>query len=94
LNTHLHSNTSLPLDIKLETLFSVFSACLGLVLGSDSLKPISWSAWAGKIEKEGGGANPYRGLEERVGFMDIRVRSCYGKWIISSKLRMLLRDVD
>jgi hypothetical protein len=37
------------------------------------MKPISWNVWAGNIEREGGGANPYRGLEERAGFLDIRV---------------------
>jgi len=45
----------------------------GLVLGAERLKPISWSAWAGEIEREGGVRNPYRGLEERYGFWDIRV---------------------
>lgn len=37
------------------------------------MKPISWSVWAGQIEKEGGARNPYRRLEERPGFIDIRV---------------------
>jgi hypothetical protein len=47
--------------------------CFGLVAGADRMKPISWNVWAGNIEREGGGANPYRGLEERAGFLDIRV---------------------
>lgn len=47
---------------------------LGLVAGAERLKPISWSKWAGNIEREGGGANPFLGLEERAGFVDIRVR--------------------
>ena len=44
-----------------------------MVAGAEPLKPITWSVWAGNIEKEGGSANPYRGLEDRAGFMDIRV---------------------
>ncbi|KAJ9609747.1 hypothetical protein H2200_006075 [Cladophialophora chaetospira] len=82
LSLKLHKNAALPLDIKLETLGSVLLACLGLVLGSDSLKPVSWSAWAGQIEREGGSANPFRGLEERVGFMDIRAqRREFAEWV-------------
>jgi hypothetical protein len=46
---------------------------IGLVLGAEKLMPITWSAWAGQIEREGGARNPYRGLEERVGFWDVRV---------------------
>ncbi|KIX93018.1 uncharacterized protein Z520_11291 [Fonsecaea multimorphosa CBS 102226] len=81
LTTKLHKNAALPLDIKLETLFSVLLACVGLVLGSEPLKPVSWSAWAGQIEREGGGSNPFRGLEERVGFMDIRAqRKAFTEW--------------
>jgi membrane magnesium transporter 1 len=69
------SSTTLPVDIQVETIIAVGLACLGLVLGSPSLKPISWSTWAGKIEKgdKEAGFNPFAGLEERVGFMDIRV---------------------
>jgi hypothetical protein len=52
---------------------STVLVCLGLVAGADRLKPISWNVWAGNIEREGGGANPYKGLEERAGFLDIRV---------------------
>jgi membrane magnesium transporter 1 len=52
---------------------STVLVCFGLVAGADRLKPISWNIWAGNIEREGGGANPYRGLEERAGFLDIRV---------------------
>ena len=46
----------------------------------EDLQPISWRVWAGKVEREGkrmGRVNPWAGLEERVGFVDIRVcRSC------------------
>ena len=52
---------------------SIVLLCLGLVAGADRLKPISWNVWAGNIEREGGGGNPYKGLEERAGFSDIRV---------------------
>ena len=48
--------------------------CTGLVLGAEELKPVQWRVWAGKIEREGGDAGPFLGLEERVGFVDIRVR--------------------
>ena len=64
----------MPLDIQLETVISVFLVCLGLVAGAEKLKPIAWSVWAGNIEKQGGHGNPFRGLEERQGFLDIRVR--------------------
>ena len=73
LSSKLHKSATLPLDIKIETLVSVLLACVGVVLGSDSFRPISWSMWAGKSEKEGG-VNPFQALEDRVGFMDIRVR--------------------
>lgn len=74
LTTKLHVKPDLPLDIKIETLTSVFLACLGLVLGAEPLKPKSWSVWAGQIEREGGAANPFRAFEDRVSFMDIRAK--------------------
>ena len=62
--------------------------CLGLAMGSQTLRPIQWRVWAGKIEREGeagfldgsGSGRPerdYRGspfsvLETRPGFVDIR----------------------
>lgn len=67
------STTSLPLDISLETILSVVLICIGLVLGAEELKPIIWRVWAGKVEKESGGGGPYQGLEDRLGFVDIRV---------------------
>ena len=54
LSSNLHKAGDLPLDIKLETIISVSLACFGIVLGAEALKPISWSTWAGNIEKEGG----------------------------------------
>ncbi|EEQ85145.2 uncharacterized protein BDCG_08414 [Blastomyces dermatitidis ER-3] len=65
---------SVPLDIILETLVAIIFVTLGLVLGSEKLRPISWSVWAGEIEKEGGARNPFRGFEDRIGFWDVRVR--------------------
>lgn len=62
--------------------------CIGLVLGSPALRPISWRVWAGSLERKGGAAglsdgdagakaaarvNPFAALENRVGFWDIRV---------------------
>ncbi|KAI9792858.1 MAG: hypothetical protein M1835_007616, partial [Candelina submexicana] len=75
------TTTALPLDITLETLASVLLLCLGLVLGSSALKPIEWRVWAGEIERGRGGGtegkgefvgNPFAGLEERAGFVDVR----------------------
>ena len=75
LSNRVQSGASIPLDIQIETLAAVFLACSGFVLGSQPLKPISWSTWAGKIERDGA-PNPFLSLENRVGFMDIRVSSC------------------
>lgn len=61
----------------METLVSLVVVSLGLVLGAEKLKPISWSEWAGAIEREGGARNPYRRLEERYSFWDVRVGSNY-----------------
>ena len=49
--------------------------CVGLVVGAEELKPITWRVWAGKVERESGGGGPFQGLEDRLGFVDIRVRS-------------------
>jgi len=77
----VHVKPDLPLDIKLETLTAVFLACFGLVLGSEPLKPIAWNVWAGNIEKEGGAANPFRALEDRPNYLDIRTkRKEFAEW--------------
>lgn len=68
---------SVPLDITLETLVAIIFVTVGLVLGSEKLRPISWSVWAGEIEKEGGARNPFRGFEDRIGFWDVRVRGAF-----------------
>ena len=54
---------------------SVIMICVGLVVGAEELKPITWRVWAGKVERESGGGGPFQGLEDRLGFVDIRVRS-------------------
>lgn len=68
---------------------------LGLVLGSPKPRPIQWNTWAGKIEREGaegfmtrGGeveqdyrGNPFKVLEARQGFVDIRKqRREFAEW--------------
>ncbi|KAI9698995.1 MAG: hypothetical protein M1836_003184 [Candelina mexicana] len=85
------ATTALPLDITLETLASVLLLCLGLVLGSSVLKPIEWRVWAGEIERGRGGdaerkgefvGNPFAGLEERAGFVDVRARRReFAEWV-------------
>jgi Flp pilus assembly protein CpaB len=73
-NARLSSSTAIPQDIIAEVLVAVVIVSVGLVLGAEKLKPISWRDWAGEIEREGGARNPYLSLEERHGFWDIRVR--------------------
>ncbi|OHE91756.1 transmembrane protein 32 [Colletotrichum orchidophilum] len=78
--------TSLPADINIETAVATLIVVLGLVLGAPNLRPIEWRVWAGKIEREGEmgfmtgsgevekdyTGNPFRILESRPGFADIR----------------------
>lgn len=87
---------SLPIDISVETIVAVFTICLGLVLGTPELRPIQWRVWAGKIEREGEKGftdssgevakdyvgNPFRLLESRPGFVDIRKqRKEFAEWV-------------
>ncbi|KAK5120935.1 hypothetical protein LTR85_005719 [Meristemomyces frigidus] len=92
LSRSLKPNVNLPIDITLETLFSALLLCVGVVLSSPGLKPIQWNVWAGRLEKSKeareitevgvGGGNPYAGLEERAGFLDIRgKRKEFADWI-------------
>lgn len=93
---------SLPIDIVAEAIVATLVVCLGLVLGAPVLRPIRWRAWAGKIEREGragfaAGAdgarskeafigNPFRMLEARPGFVDIRgQRSEFSQWVKGSR---------
>ncbi|KAI1005829.1 hypothetical protein K3495_g2389 [Podosphaera aphanis] len=78
--------SSLPIDISTETVVAIAIICLGLVLGTPELRPIQWREWAGRIEREDGNrllsgdgltdkdyiANPFKVLESRPGFLDIR----------------------
>ena len=88
--------SSLPIDVSVETIFAVFAVCLGLVLGTPELRPIQWRVWAGKIEREGEKGfmngdgqvdkdyvgNPFRMLESRPGFIDIRKqRKEFAEWV-------------
>ncbi|KAF9243023.1 hypothetical protein DTO027I6_6044 [Penicillium roqueforti] len=76
------TSTALPQDIIIETLVSVLIVSIGLVLGAQKLKPISWREWAGEIERNGGARNPYLSLEERYGFWDIRAkRKEFADWV-------------
>ncbi|KZF26472.1 hypothetical protein L228DRAFT_242951 [Xylona heveae TC161] len=94
-STSSSSSTDLPLDIILETLLSVLVICLGLVLGANELRPIAWRVWAGQLERTKGASaasgadkseiaagNPFRALEERVGFWDVRAqRKDFANWV-------------
>ena len=86
------SFSNLPLDITIETLASVAILCLGIVLGSEALKPISWRVWAAKVEREKdlkkdvvtGTEDGYLWLENgrRKGFIDIRQhRQDFADWV-------------
>ncbi|KAL1953555.1 hypothetical protein VTO42DRAFT_2611 [Malbranchea cinnamomea] len=78
---------ALPQDITLETLLAIVLVTTGLVLGAEKLKPISWSVWAGEIEQRGGADNPFRGIEERIGFWDVRAqRKEFASWMKEQNL--------
>lgn len=95
-STHNLPVVNLPIDISIETIVAIFTVCLGLVLGTPELRPIQWRVWAGKIEREGEAGfmdgngkvdknyigNPFRVLESRPGFVDIRrQRKDFADWI-------------
>ncbi|KAL3961585.1 hypothetical protein ACCO45_003108 [Purpureocillium lilacinum] len=90
-----HPGASLPIDIRIEAIVATLVICLGLVLGSQTLRPVQWNVWAGKIEREGAAGflegsgeveRDYRGspfgvLESRPGFIDIRKqRREFAEW--------------
>lgn len=68
---------------------AVVLLCLGIVLsnsadgsagtgkgkgGEGGLRPVEWGVWGGGVERSGGGmGNPFRALEVRKGFLDVRV---------------------
>lgn len=87
--------SSLPVDIAIEAVLATLIICIGLVLGSEPLRPIQWNVWAGKIEREGDAGildgsgnpdrdfrgNPFAALESRPGFVDIRrQRKEFAEW--------------
>ncbi|EFX01218.1 hypothetical protein CMQ_6160 [Grosmannia clavigera kw1407] len=87
---------SLPIDITIETIAALLVISLGLVLGTNDLRPIHWHVWAGKIEREGEeGAknaegevskdfmgNPFSYLETRPSFVDVRrQRKEFEEWV-------------
>jgi hypothetical protein len=88
-NARLSTSTALPQDIIVEVLVAVVIVSVGLVLGAEKLKPISWRDWAGEIERNGGARNPYLSLEERHGFWDIRVRYGFSSSFFPSVLSSL-----
>lgn len=84
------------MDIVIETIVATFVVILGLVLNTRPLRPIRWNVWAGKLEREGPEGfldnegevnkdyvgNPYRILETRPGFVDIRKeRKEFADWV-------------
>lgn len=90
------ASTSLPIDISIETIVGLFVTVLGLVAGTPNLRPIQWRVWAGKVEREGEQGflrsngevekdfvgNPFRVLETRPGFVDIRTqRKEFAEWV-------------
>jgi hypothetical protein len=96
--------TSLPVDISLETLFSILTITLGFALGTSPLRPIQWRVWAGQIEREGEEAfmnaegevskdyvgNPFKMLETRPGFVDIRrQRKEFAEWVRHTRDKQL-----
>jgi hypothetical protein len=95
-NAPLGASAALPLDITIETITSIVIVCLGMVLGTPDLRPIQWRVWAGKIEREGEQGfldsegvvakdyvgNPFRRLESRPGFVDIRKQKReFAEWV-------------
>ncbi|KAI9644652.1 hypothetical protein NHQ30_006676 [Ciborinia camelliae] len=96
ITSHPATATSLPIDISIETIVSIFIVCLGLVLGTPELRPIQWRVWAGKVEREGAKGfmnadgevdkdfvgNPFEVLESRPSFIDIRrQRYEFAEWV-------------
>ncbi|KAM0814551.1 putative Magnesium transporter [Seiridium cardinale] len=89
------ASTALPIDIAIETVVATIVVVLGLVLNTAPLRPIRWRVWAGQIEREGDEAfknadgdvardyvgNPFKLLETRPGFVDIRKqRKEFAEW--------------
>ena len=88
----------IPTDILIETLVGTVLLLVSIVFNSAPLRPIHWAEWAGKIEREGwdpnapageegkirkgATGNPYRALEERRSFWDVRkARREFAEWV-------------
>ena len=59
------------------------------MLGAEGLQPISWRVWAGEIENTKKEETPFKVLEDRMGFLDIRV-SKFRTWLPESIQRQWL----
>ncbi|KAJ3499329.1 hypothetical protein NLG97_g427 [Lecanicillium saksenae] len=94
--SHQQTNNSLPVDISIEAILATLIVCFGLVSGSQTLRPIQWNVWAGKIEREGDAGfldgsgevdkdfrgSPFTFLHSRPGFVDIRKqRRDFTDWV-------------
>ncbi|KAK9378740.1 magnesium transporter [Kockiozyma suomiensis] len=72
----IKSNASLPIDIIVETLFSISLFGVGQVLAAPKLQPVSFAKWAKQMEKDGN--SPFAYLERRPGFANIqKIRADY-----------------
>ena len=69
-------------------------------MSSPDLEPIQWNVWAGRLERSKeareiqavglGGGNPYAGLEERPGFLDVRgKRKEFAEWVENGEEKAL-----
>lgn len=94
--SHQQASNSLPTDIGIEAVVATLIICFGLVSGSQTLRPIQWNVWAGKIEREGDvgfldgsgevdkdfRGSPFSFLQSRPGFVDIRKqRREFTNWV-------------
>jgi hypothetical protein len=52
-HTTAFTSTPLPTDITLELLLSIFALSTGIVISSQTLRPIQAAQWAGQISREG-----------------------------------------
>ncbi|TQW06775.1 transmembrane protein 32 [Cordyceps javanica] len=95
---HQQTSSSLPVDISIEAIVATLVVCVGLASGSQTLRPIQWNVWAGKIEREGDAGfldgsgdvdkdfrgSPFAFLHSRPGFVDIRKeRREFTEWVKS-----------
>lgn len=74
------SPSSIPLDIKLETVLAVLLGCSSQIVSAmGKLKPIAFSDAVSELQAKGD--NPFERLETRPVFQDISAkRKEYAKW--------------